>query len=64
MLHFGLPAADIIADPTQPFALSQLHAAGGVDRQSSRRAVKCGRRSWLTGCANEQRFERSVTGDV
>jgi hypothetical protein len=31
MLHFGLPAADIIADPTQPFVLSHLHAAGGVD---------------------------------
>src|SRR5262249_39591970 len=34
MLHFGLPAADIIAHPTQPFALSHLHAAGSVDRQA------------------------------
>ena len=33
MLHFGLPAADIIADPTQPFALSHLHAGGGVDQR-------------------------------
>jgi len=34
MLHFWLPAADIIAHPTQPFALSHLHAVGSVDRQA------------------------------
>src|SRR5262249_46342663 len=52
MLHFGLPSASIIPPPTQPLALSHLHAAGSVDRQA-RSAIMA-----------EQRYERSVTGEV
>jgi hypothetical protein len=47
MLHFGLPAADIITHPTQPFALNHLHVAGSDSilppRRKGRAAIMANR---------------------